>query len=128
MRYKLTTQPECEAYTGESLEQLAQHLEIVQNQTYVQVWIHKEDGQALGVFFNRHFASVGWLTDDGDSATAIDMRYTGPDNALQEFYIEDGQLNEYPERNCLSRPEGLRALLDFMEQGQRPAWLQWHEE
>ena len=122
----MTTRPAPEKYHGESLEQWTQHLEIVQNQPYFQVWLHKEDGQSLGAYFNCAFAFVLWFGNDGDSAQAFHSEHEGH-SEMQEFYLENGQLDEYPESVCLCKQDGILALLHFFEHGERPKWLAWNE-
>lgn len=123
--YELTTWPGPSIYTGTTLEQLAQHLEATQQHPNAQVWIHTLDGQSFGVYFNRDFASIGWVTDQGDSADVCDPDYSGHPDAMQPFTIENGQLDEYPQSRCVPKAEGTRALLFFLEHGHKPEWLHW---
>src|SRR5688500_1165042 len=108
MRYRLTTRPQHEDYTGDSFDELSQHLEVVQHQPYVQVWIDKDDGQSLGAFFNRNFALVAWFTEDGDGAEAFNPDYVGRDQ-VQQIYLENGEGDEYPGSICISKQEGVHA-------------------
>jgi hypothetical protein len=126
MRYRLTTRPQHEEYTGDSLEQLSQHLEIVQRQPYIQVWIDKDDGRSFGAFFNRTVALVAWFNDDGHSAQTFNPACDIQDE-VQEIYLENGQLDEYPECYCIAKQEGIRSLFHFYEQGKRPDWLNWQD-
>lgn len=126
MQYKLTTTPNNESCAGETLEQLTKQLDALSYQPYIQVWMEGDNGQTLGVFFNAECALVAWFHHDGTGAEAFKPEWASKSEA-QEIYLENGQVDEYPTSLCVPKSDGVRALLDFCEQGDRPNWLAWNE-
>lgn len=129
MDYKVTVRPDHEEYTGDSLEQLQEHLNLVKGHPFLQVWVNRDNGQNMGLFCNRNYAAVLCHDGDGGGAEAHNPDHDGQDDD-QMMYLENGEVNDLPKAACIPKREGIRAVLEFWEGGNsdgRLEWLHWHE-
>jgi hypothetical protein len=124
MNYEITNQPNNQKVVGHSLDNLRAQLDAIEEVGNAQVWLSKENGESFCALFNEHGAWLLWLEDD-NGAVSFNPDYTGPDEAIEVFYLENGQLDEMLAQNCVDKEKAIRALLYYFEHGQKPDWLDW---
>jgi len=68
----------------------------------------------------RHEGDAGFSTRD--------PQYTGPQKAMIEYYLSNGQRDEYPVAWNITTAEALRGLEFFLEEEDMAPWLTWQDE
>jgi hypothetical protein len=64
---------------------------------YEEVWVEAEDGQSMCALINGHTGFLMYRRHPGDSGfTSRNPNYRGPTDAVQEYYLNNGQRDEYP--------------------------------
>ena len=70
--------------------------------------------------FMRFERDAGFSTRNGT--------YAGPRQAVIEYYLSDGQRDEYPASWNITTNEAFRALEYFLTKATMAPWLTWREE
>jgi hypothetical protein len=78
------------------------------------------NGEAAWLMFLRFEGDAGFSTRNPN--------YSGPHGGVIEYYLSNGQRDEYPASWNVSTDEALRALEYFGTEEKMAPWLQWHEE
>jgi hypothetical protein len=78
------------------------------------------NGEAAWLMFLRHEGDAGFSTRNPDCA--------GSEKDVIEFYLSNGQRDEYPASWNITTIEALRALEYFFTDSKRAPWLAWHED
>jgi Immunity protein Imm1 len=95
----------------------------------LELWVELEDGQAMSALTN---GSVGWLMYlrfKGDSGlSSRNPSYSGDSAAVINYRLTNGQVDSYPASWAYSIEKVKLALRAFLETGQPPGWIQWHED
>ncbi len=96
---------------------------------YRQLWESTPDGQSLMALVN---GDIGWLMyvrapgDPGFSSR--NPAYSGPPDALINYVLTNGQLDEYPAAWALPVTVIGRALAYFRDHHRPPPWVTWHND
>jgi len=70
-----------------------------------------------------------YLRAPGDAGmTSRNPNYSGAPDAVQDYYLNNGQRDEYPLAWAIPLEDVKRALKEFADHKQRPAWVQWHDD
>ena len=127
MKYTLTC--DGQEYAVASSAELAGYLETVRQQDYGELWLNQVGRTALCVLVNRDLAWLMFLQEEGNTGFhSVNPDYVGALDAEIEFFLSNGQQDEYPVRWCVSTSEALQAIRYFFEQGQKPTFISWHED
>ena len=77
---------------------------------------------------NAGAAWLMYLRFEGDAGFSTrNPDYVGPPKAVIEYFLANGQRDEYPAEWNITTQEGLRALAHFFATRKMAPWLQWHE-
>lgn len=72
----------------------------------------------------------GWLMylrEEGDSGlSSRNLDYRGAEDVVQEYYLDNGQRDEYPLSWALPVVEIQRAMENFLVEEQPAPWISWH--
>ena len=96
---------------------------------FLELWVETEDGQSMCALVN---GGAGWLMylreecDAGFSSRAPD--YRGSPDTVREYYLDNGQRDEYPASWTLPVDEVERALEHFITHAQPAPWIVWHND
>ena len=75
---------------------------------------------------------LGWLMylpRGGDAGfCSRNLAYQGPEDALIQYLLSNGQLDEYPASWALPVEDVRRALRDFDAEGEPPSWVSWQND
>ena len=116
-------------YSINSIEELASYLQTAQKYDYLELWLEQLNGAALSVLVNKDNAWLMFLREEGDSGfSSRNPDYIGATNAELDFLLSNGQRDKYPTSWCLPTNKALQAVLHFFEHGEKPEWIQWHED
>ncbi|MBC8102225.1 MAG: hypothetical protein H7Z41_06530 [Cytophagales bacterium] len=102
----------------------------VRQVAHTELWLYQKNGAALCVLTNRDCAWLMFLRDrEGDAGfSSRDPDYAGPNDALIEFFLANGQCDAYPAAWTLSLEEALRGAEYFVLHGERAPWITWHDD
>jgi len=119
-----------ESYEVASLGGLRYHLPKISDTHFCEVWLYADSGwPAICALVNGGSAWLMFLREEGDSGFSTrNPNYSGPQDAVIEYFLGNGQRDEYPAEWDITTPEALRALEHFMENASMAPWLQWQEE
>lgn len=116
-------------YAVASLAELASHLETACRSDYAELWLNRVDGAALCVLVNREQAWLMFSRAEGDAGfSSRNPDYAGLLDAKVEFFLSNGQRDEYPAQWCIATVEALQAMRYFFEQGEKSPLVAWHED
>lgn len=114
---------------------LRRHWEVVRGQEYSEVWLNDDDDEnspALCMLVHGEHAWLMWLPDRVGNPpffTSLNPTYSGPPDAMIDFMLANGQLDEYPAIWALSLEEACAACEDFVEtRGGRSLRITWRED
>lgn len=117
-------------YQVSDADELQVHLAHVRRSQFAEVWMqHAANWPSISALINGDAAWLMYLRFEGDAGFSTrDPNYSGPPKAVIEYYLSNGQRDEYPASWNITTAEALRALeYFFVEEGMAP-WLQWQEE
>jgi hypothetical protein len=113
-----------------SRDHLRELLASVRKLDFAEVWLDKANGGAQCLLKNQDRAWLMFLRHkDGDAGfSSHNPDYTGPQDAMVEFQLSNGQGDEYPAAWCLPLETALRAVEHFFIYGEKAPWVHWHED
>jgi len=119
-----------ESYEVASLGGLRYHLPKISERQFCEVWLYSASGwPAVCTLVNGSSAWLMFLREEGDSGFSTrNPKYEGPKEAQIEYFLSNGQRDEYPAEWDITTSEALRALEYFFEAQAMAPWLHWHEE
>lgn len=119
-----------DSYEVASLGGLRYHLPKISERQFCEVWLYAASGwPAVCALVNGDAAWVMYLRHDGDSGFSTrNPGYAGPKEAVTEYFLSNGQRDEYPDAWNITVREALRALEHFQQTQEMAPWLQWQEE
>jgi hypothetical protein len=96
---------------------------------FLDLWVETDDGQSMCGLVNGEAGWLMYLREGGDagfSSRAPD--YNGPEDASREYYLDNGQCDEYPAAWALPDGEIQRALEHFITRAEPAPWIIWHND
>ena len=97
---------------------------------FEEIWVRVGERALVALINNKR--RVGWLMylrEDGDSGfSSRNPEYDGPAGKVIEYYLNNGQRDEYPA--SWAYPVGVvrRALSYFEREKKRPPFIKWHRD
>ena len=109
-----------------SIEELDAALDRFDAQEKFELWASEDEGPSLCVLRNGVHAFLMYLRSPEDSGFVSSGKTAA--NGTVEYLLSNGQLDEYPASWCIPVEQCYKALAYFfVNEGQRPEWLAWHE-
>ncbi len=116
-----------------TLEELRAQLAKVHDRQFTEIFLtagEMYEDAALSALIND---DSGWLMylpgeDNPEGYSSRDPTYTGPHDAMMEFELSNGQVDEYPVRWTLPTEMVLRALEHYFKHNELPPWITWHND
>jgi hypothetical protein len=94
-----------------------------------ETWVRSKTGASLCALMSGERGLLMHLPEPGASgATSRDPKYAGPKSAMLSFRLANGQVDVYPASWTLPRETIEKALAHFVETGERPAFVRWHDD
>jgi len=117
-------------YEVSELDELQVRLPQIRRTQFSEVWLQHTDGwPALCALINGESAWLMFLRYEGDAGFSTrDPKYSGPPKAKIEYYLSNGQRDEYPASWNITTTEALRALEHFLEEETMAPWLTWQDD
>jgi hypothetical protein len=117
-----------EVFEMDRLDELRTHLVRLQENQFTEVWLIPSDGwPTLTALVNGSAAWLMYLRYEGDAGFSTrNPNYVGPEGAVVQYQLSNGQMDEYPASWNITTPEAVRALEHFFITLERPPWLTWH--
>lgn len=96
---------------------------------YDEVWVTSEDGQSMAALINRDVGWLMYLRWDGDAGfSSRNPNYDGPPDAKTDYYLSNGQRDEYPLAWAFPVSEIRRALDYFKQERKPPPFITWFND
>jgi hypothetical protein len=112
------------------LEQLRSRFSEVQRAQFAEVWLEAdEDWPSICALINGDAAWLMYIRHEGDAGFSTrNLQDAGPAKAMIEYYLTNGQRDEYPASWNITTTEALRALEHFLEKETMAPWLTWQDD
>lgn len=95
---------------------------------FQELWVRVGD-KALSALIN---GDRGWLiyfeAEEDPGFSSRNPAYDGPADAVIEYYLDNGQRDEYPASWAYPLDEVMRALEYFRREEKRPPFIEWHRD
>jgi hypothetical protein len=96
---------------------------------FEEVWVHTPGGQMLCALINGDLGWLMYLRGEGDAGfSSRNPSYSGSPNAQIEYFLSNGQRDEYPASWALPIAEVRRALDYFQREQEPPPFITWHND
>jgi len=117
-------------YEVSELNELQVHLIHVRRRQFAEIWMQDVgDCPSICALINGEAAWLMYLRFEGDGGFSTrNPNYTGPPKAVIEYYLANGQRDEYPASWNITTKEAMRALEYFFVKEEKAPWLDWQEE
>jgi hypothetical protein len=93
------------------------------------IWKQHDNGASLSALIN---GELGWwmlLRFEGDAGlSSRNPDYDGPDEAMIEYRLDNGQHDLYPASWALPTKTVLRAVEHFRQTGRPAPFVTWHDD
>lgn len=94
-----------------------------------EIWVELPDGQTLCALINGDAGWLMYLRGDEDAGfSSRNPHYSGPPDAVIEYCLSNGQVDEYPAAWALPVAEVRRALEFFRQEHRPPPFITWHND
>jgi hypothetical protein len=101
----------------------------IEKSKYDERWVETSDGQAMCALINANLGWLMYLRENGDAGfSSRNPNFTGPNDALLEYRLSNGQMDEYPMAWALPIEEIRRALEYFDREKRPPPFVTWHND
>ena len=112
----------------QTIDQLREYLGA-RSKRFLELWVHKADGQALCALINDQRGWLMYLREDGDAGfSSRDPEGRDSANAMIEYVLDNGQHDSYPASWALPVSEIERAFEFFILNSQPADWILWHND
>ncbi len=113
-----------------NLDELRSQLAEATKTQFLELWLTAPDRwPILCALVNGDAAWLIYLRYEGDAGFSTrNPNYAGLEKSLIEFYLSNGQRDEYPASWNITTTEAMRAMEHFFTEQQRAPWLLWHED
>lgn len=96
---------------------------------FEEVWLESPDGQSMCALINGKLGWLMYLRENGDPGfSSRNPRYSGPPDAVIEYWLNNGQQDLYPAAWALPTADVRRALEFFEREHRPPPWVTWHND
>lgn len=114
-----------------TVSDLHQYLEQVRQQQFSEIWlITDDDGPSLTILVNGIHAWLMYLYNQEDASGSISRNphYSGSTEVTMQFFLNNGQKEEYPIAWTLPLEDAFKACEYFLlNQGGQSSTIIWHE-
>jgi Immunity protein Imm1 len=117
-------------YQVTDLDELRVRLAQIRRTQFSEVWLQRTDGwPTIGALINGEAAWLTFVRHESDAGFSTrNPQYAGPQKIVIEYYLSNGQRDEYPASWNITKTEALRALEYFFEKEAMAPWLSWHDD
>ncbi|MEO3946880.1 hypothetical protein [Gorillibacterium sp. CAU 1737] len=97
---------------------------------YQEIWVTNEpDEQTVVALLNGEYGWLMYLREEGDAGfSSRNPDYAGPEEATMEFFLSNGQCDEYPMAWVLPVERVYAAIEYFKIHHKPPAFIVWHND
>jgi hypothetical protein len=111
----------------ETRSQLIKIIDLAFEDGYNEIWLKGNSQASLCILTNANSAFAMYLESNEDTCFII-INEKGNEGETEEFYLENGQLDEYPKRKLISKDKAKNILLYFYEKEDRAPDINWVEQ
>jgi hypothetical protein len=117
-------------YEVNDSDELRVRLAQIRRIQFSEVWLqHTAGWPAIAALINGEAAWLMYVRHEGDAGFSTrNPLYTGPKKAVIEYYLSNGQRDEYPASWNITTAEAIRGLEFFFEAEGMAPWLHWYDD
>jgi len=117
-------------YEVTDLDEFRMRLAQVRGTQFAEVGIwHTGGWPSIFALFNGEAAWLMYMRYEGDAGFSTrNPQYAGPEKAVIEYHLSNGQPDEYPAAWNITTAEALRALEHFFAEAAMAPWLHWYDD
>ena len=94
-----------------------------------EIWVEGKEGQAMCALTNGELGWLMYLRTSGDAGfSSRNPAYQGQPDAMIQYQLDNGQMDEYPAAWAYSLPLVEEALRFFREFSKPPPFVHWHND
>jgi hypothetical protein len=94
---------------------------------FLELWAPTKGGAALCALLNGDLGWLMYLRENGDPGfSSRNSDYTGPADAVIQYRLDNGQVDEYPASWELPVNEVRKVIRHFLLSGEAAPWIAWH--
>ncbi len=109
-----------------SIEEMSAALDKMDSVADFEAWAVATQGPSLTMLRSNENAFLMYLREPGDSG--FTSRGSSAERPLVSFKLSNGQVDVYPMGWCIPLEQCYKAMAYFfVNDGDRPAWVNWHE-
>jgi Immunity protein Imm1 len=118
------------SYEVSDLDELRLRLAQARRTQFSEVWAwHSTGWPTIGALINGEAAWLTFIRCEGDAGFSTrNPNFTGPQKTTIEYYLSNGQRDEYPGAWNITTAEAFRALEYFLEEAAMAPWLHWFDD
>ena len=116
-------------YEIDDCDELRARIAEAAKSQFLEIWLQGgERWPAICALVNNETAWLMFMRHEGDAGfSTTNPNYAGPKDAAIEYYLSNGQRDEYPASWNITTAEARRALKYFFEHRAMAPWLSWRE-
>jgi len=112
-----------------NVAELRAWLDEIRVTPYLEVWLSRPGGAALAILTNRARAWLMYLRHEGDAGySSRNPAYRDPEAATLDFYLSNGQRDEYPAAWTIPTEAAFDAAEHFFISGEMDPSVTWHDD
>jgi len=93
-----------------------------------EVWVNVGE-KSMAALINGDRGWLMYMEYEGDPGfSSRNPSYDGPPTAVIEYYLDNGQRDEYPAAWAYPIADVRRAVEHFRREGTRPPFIEWHRD
>ncbi len=113
----------------DQLAELQAALSASEGTRYREIWISRGESPALCALLNGDIGWLMYLRIFGEhSFSSRNPDYRGDPDAMTDYQLPSGQMDQYPTSWALPKEEIYAALAYFLEHRDRSPSVQWHDD
>jgi hypothetical protein len=96
---------------------------------YDEIWVETTDGQIMCALINDQLGWLMYLRESGDAGfSSRNPNYAGPPDATLDYFLSNGQRDEYPLAWALPISQIRQAIEYFRNEQKPPPFVAWHND
>ena len=126
---KITLKINKDDYEIHNIDELRHSLNTAKQEEYLEIWLFQDNNGSMSLLSNKDRAWLMYLRFEGDVGfSSRNVSYIGLQNAELDFYLSNGQKDNYPESWTVSIEDAFRALEYFYLYSDKAPFITWHDD
>ena len=102
-------------------------IQLADGSQYKEIWLEGPEGQSVCALINGNLGWLMYLRFEGDAGYSSRNPLESSEENI-EFYLSNGQRDEYPKKWAYPLNTIKEALFSFIDDGQLSKQVEWHDD